>query len=251
MKRIDAIIRGSPRLSALRDEQPLIAWHEAMPPTIPGLKTDTPALLDQGERLPDPRPLPEPPPADWRTVALPPRMHGLKRDHRGYPVFFTVAPQWPMPEDGVRVDFRVIRLERHTACMEKRLCGVCGTRLGAELWFVGGPMCIQNRIFGDAPMHQECARYAMRVCPHLSIAPKGYRTTDHADEKREGGLYLEDPNASLVKPQRVVIYICRDYHVTRAPLGKDLYMVPPGGVCEWFDIDGTYRCRTRPTGFSQ
>jgi hypothetical protein len=226
------------------------AWWDAMPPTILGLGADAPALLDQGERLPDPDPIPEPPPRDWRTVPLPMRMARLPRDYRGYPIFYTVQPDQP-PQDGDRIDFRVLNQAHHVTCALERRCAICNTRLGSQLFFVGGPMCVQNRVFGDGPVHEECARYAMRVCPYLSIASKAYRMSETNLSGYEGGEDRFDPNVLLNKPQRVVVYICHEYHLKPAPGGKHLFMVPPGGVCEWYDTSGNYLCRTRPTRFAQ
>jgi len=227
------------------------AWWDMMPPTIPGLRGQSPPLLDQGDPLHDLDPIPEPPPRDWRTVPLPARMARLPRDYRGYPIFYTVQPD-PKPADGARVDFRVLNMAHHMECAIRRTCAICNKRLGSRLFFLGGPMCVQNRVFGDGPVHEECGRYAMRVCPYLSIASKQYRMTDVEEKQYEDGSYDSfDANAILIKPQRVVIYICGDYHVAPVPGGKHIYRVPPGGIAEWYTTEGRYLCRTRPTGFAQ
>jgi hypothetical protein len=58
-------------------------------------------------------------------------------------------------------------------CHELRLCSICGEKLApAERTFITGPSCVFGSDYGcdDPPMHEECAHYALRVCPHL-IAP--------------------------------------------------------------------------------
>src|SRR5262249_1107940 len=104
-------------------------WHRPMPPTHEGLSLDTPAPLLQGERLPDPDPLPAPPAKDWRTVPVPDRMRSLLRDDRGYPVFYAIQPS-EGAASGDRVDFRVLNYEHHLKVARDRLCAVCGKRVG-------------------------------------------------------------------------------------------------------------------------
>jgi len=211
----------------------------------PGVTPDSPPVLDQGTRLPDPIPIPEPPPRDFRTVPIPPRMRHLFRDYRGYPIFYAVMPSHPVM-DGDRVDFRVLNMEHHDRCIRFRLCGVCGRRIGPMLYFLGGPMCCQNRAFGDSPMHEECARYALRVCPMLTSATKPYSMRPIQVSGTVG-----DVNALTTKPDRIVLYACRDYVIEHARGGKDVYIVAPAEWAEWYRTDGTYVCRTIPTRYGQ
>jgi hypothetical protein len=218
-------------------------WHE---PMVPNIGPNDPVPLDQGELLPDPRPIPAPPPSDWRTVPLPQRMRGLPRDHRGYPIFYAVMPD-PRPLEGATVDFRVLNERHHILCGKNRLCAVCGQRLGSQAWFIGGPMCIQNRIFGDAPMHLECARYALQVCPMLTIATKIY--SDRPVDPEVGN--RDDPDALRTKPQRIVLALPREYRMIENPRGKPVFQLHPEMQVEWFTTGGEYLCKTRPTVFAQ
>jgi hypothetical protein len=216
-----------------------------MPPTAPGLTVDGDPPLDQGERLDDPNPVPADPPSDWRTVPLPFRMRGLPRDHRGYPIFFAISPTMRPPE-GARVDFRVLNVEHHLYAHRNRLCAICGRTMGPKLWLIGGPMCVLNRVFGDGPMHEECARYAMKVCPYLTISQKNFsmRPLEETDT-------LKDVNVILKKPARCVLITVRDTHMIPAPGGKPLLIVPPEMVAEWYTPEAHYLCRTRPNLFAQ
>jgi hypothetical protein len=179
-------------------------------------------------------------------------MTTLPRDHRGYPIFHAVQPD-PAPADGARVDFRVLNLRRHLDCAQRRLCAICGRRLGAELHFIGGPMCVLNRVFGDGPCHGECADYARRVCPYLTIPTKNYRDVDGVIASADDDVFVNalDVNVILTKPQRVVDYRCRDYHLRDARDAKAVFMVPPRGEAWWFDTGGRYLARTRVTEHAQ
>jgi hypothetical protein len=225
-------------------------WWDWLPPTVPGLTPDTPPVLDEGEPLPDPvpPPLPPPPPRDWRIVPMPARIAHLRRDVRGYPIFYAIQPPGEI-RDGDTVDFRVLSVTHHLQCARERRCAICGGRVGSSLFWIGGPMCVQNRVFGDGFMHEECCRYSQRVCPYLTIAAKVY--SDRAVTDARVGETLGDVNAILTKPQRICVYRCREYHLVPAPGAKHVYRVPPGGACEWYHTDGTYIRTTRPQRFAQ
>ena len=168
--------------------------------------------------------------------------------HAGYPVFYAIQPYREV-EDGDTVDFRVLNVEHHLTCARERRCAICARRVGSLLHWIGGPMCVQNRVFGDGFMHEECARYALAVCPHLTIPTKGYSHREVIDDR--AGKTIGDVNARLTKPQRIVLYTSREYAPRAAPGGKHLYRVPPGGTCEWYRTDGSYVCTTRALRFAQ
>lgn len=221
---------------------PTFDWRRVNPPTH-GVTPRDPAVLDEGIRLPDPDPLPEPPPADWRDVPLPARMAHLKRDRRGYPIFYTIQPPGPF-RDGDAVDFRVLNLQHHVTCYRARKCGICGLRLDGPLYFLGGPMCVKSRVFGDAHVHEECAHYARRVCPYLVNPNRNY------DLRDEPGT-IHDPNVIRTKPDRLVIYRCAEALLLGGTGGKPVFICKPADEVLWFTKDGRYVCRTVPTLYAQ
>lgn len=102
------------------------------------------------------------------NVMIPKSMRTLPKDARGYPIPFIVAKD----RRGV-AQFAVNDHERvHTASI-KQLCGICGKRLTHGGWFIGGPgsFLMEYGAFLDPHMHQECATYALKVCPYLA-APR-------------------------------------------------------------------------------
>ncbi len=105
-------------------------------------------------------------------IEIPTRMRHLDRDTRGYPIPVLVyrdaagKPHFTINDDEVRE--RVIRRD---------LCGICGGKLYRGRWFVGGPKAAfhDDGAYVDPPMHGECARYALSVCPYLAAPSYGKR----------------------------------------------------------------------------
>ena len=119
---------------------------------------------------------------DWRSVPIPGALAERPRDARGFPITFVTL----ITSDG-RPDFTTIDAAKIIRCIKEHLCGMCGTKLLGggvltfEVAFIGGPLSIENRNFLDPPMHQECAAYAMQVCPHIAI------DTSHYSKPKLGG----------------------------------------------------------------
>lgn len=91
-------------------------------------------------------------------------MRNLPRDPRGLPVTYTSLT---LP-DG-RIDFTQADTLIWRRCVKDRLCALCGNKLPKKMWFIGGPLTMVNRFFFDLGMHEECARYALVVCPYLAV----------------------------------------------------------------------------------
>ncbi len=108
-----------------------------------------------------------------------------KKDHRGYPIPFLMMPDQQIMIDGNKMK----------RCVLEKRCMICGQKLANKKWFIGGQASAQNRLFTDPAMHEECARYALRVCPFLSKSDMKYRTTYDKDAT----LYT---NPKYVRPDR-------------------------------------------------
>jgi hypothetical protein len=96
------------------------------------------------------------------------RLEWRPKDDRGY-----IIPYTQHIVDGVP-DFRTLDAERVARCLTNKLCAMCGAPLGVHLYFIGGPRCLKHGMFYDPAMHQDCAKYALRVCPHLSRSKGRY-----------------------------------------------------------------------------
>jgi hypothetical protein len=138
---------------------------------------------------------------------MPPGIAKLPRDPRGYPIFFTAAKK----ADG-SPDFRVADPFKRTVAMLERRCGLCGEPLGYWIVFIGGPRALENRSFGDPPMHEDCARYAVKVCPYLAI-----KETDRTYSGPEAAFSKEVTIPE--KPAVVLLWKCRGYDVERPARG--------------------------------
>lgn len=167
---------------------------------------------------------------NWRGVPKPPGVAELETDPRGYPILFTVQP-----DEGQELDFRVVNPRRRRRCAREGLCGVCGKKLGYWMVFIGGPRSAENRVFSDPPMHEECAKYALEVCPFLTMPTMQYKQRGYEDKSK----YTCDPHAIAEKPGRMAVYVTRGFRV-EAGRGRDwwIFRAKPAKRIEWRGADG-------------
>lgn len=160
-------------------------------------------------------------------VQVPERLARRPRDARGYPVLFTSHVR----EDGTP-DFRVSDPDRVLEAAQRRLCGVCGERLGYWIVFLSGPQGCANRCFADPPMHPECAEFSVAVCPYLAT-----RAERSAAMQREHGAGFQamDPTAVRDKPTKLGLFTTRDY--TTIPNGDFfLFRAATAKSIEWREL---------------
>lgn len=118
-------------------------------------------------------------------------MSKLPLDSRGYPIPYFVPIVDGKPE------FRYQDWKKRKACLDHSLCSVCGNRLHAKsFWFITGPFGLHNRVVSDAPMHEECARYSINVCPHLIF---------YKAERRSEDSPTNNPNIIAGKPNELFL----------------------------------------------
>lgn len=157
--------------------------------------------------------------SDHDNVAIPARMAHLERDRRGYPIPVSVYRD----SDG-RPHFTIIdELKRQRVIADDR-CPICGGKLTRGRWFVGGPMSAFNNrgAYIDPPMHGECARYALRVCPYLAAPNYDKRIDDKTLPPGDDAPLLLDPTLIPERP---------DYFVAVMATGQKLIM--NGGVVQY------------------
>lgn len=119
----------------------------------------------------------------------------MKLDERGYPI-----PYFVPVRDG-KHDFRYLDRKKQIACIEHKLCAVCGKRLLAKsFWFIAGPIGLKNKIASDPPMHEECARFSLEACPHL-LHQKAERRSEPGTDPE----IVNDPNVCPEKPNEVLL----------------------------------------------
>lgn len=95
-----------------------------------------------------------------------------------------------------RPSFSEIDSQRLPELIRRRICGVCGQQLGANIAFIGGPSAARQGAFVDPPMHRECAQASLRLCPHIAR-----RLPVHRAEGR-------------VTPDDYFLLMCRGYTMT-------------------------------------
>jgi hypothetical protein len=132
-----------------------------------------------------------------RDVPIPDRMKHLKRDPRGYPVFY-----------GAHVDstgkahFTVNDERKRIAMIEFDLCSICGKQLLRGRWFCGGPMSAfhAHGAYIDMPMHDECLHYALVVCPYLAM-PSWRNLSDKMIDRIPDGIVAIDQTMIDKRPE--------------------------------------------------
>ena len=70
---------------------------------------------------------------------------------------------------------------------------MCGNKLKGSRWFVGGPKSAFSIIgaYYDPPMHEECAHYALQVCPYLAAPTYSRRIEDKTINPSGGTIMAE------------------------------------------------------------
>lgn len=136
---------------------------------------------------------------DLHLIAEPPAVAALDKDARGYPI-----PEFATLYTDGSSDFKLIDNDKWFRCIQRKRCAICGGKIGGLFAFVGGPLSTKNRTYTDAPMHKDCAEYALRACPFLAAPKFGY------DKKLQGYSEL-DPT----RPDRYGLGITSGYEVIR------------------------------------
>lgn len=141
-----------------------------------------------------------------REVPVPERMKHLPLDPRGYPEFF-IGLRSP---EGKHL-FTVNDTTKQMQCVKQDLCEICGKKLLRGRWFIGGPLSAFHKegVFSDAPMHDECAHYALTVCPYLAANRYGDAIAAKQLEQNgmEGLLTFDPSNPLLINRPPVFIAV--------------------------------------------
>jgi hypothetical protein len=160
---------------------------------------------------------------DVRQIAMPNRVARLPRDPRGYPIFFSVQP-----DDDRPANHKILNWKNRNRCAEEKRCGVCGEPLEYWLAFIGGPMCIEQRAFGDPPMHRECAEYSLQVCPFLAT-DLGYSDPNIMTKAYDT---MKDEYASPYKPKYPILYMCRSFEFRYLSADRTMITFRPAKATE-------------------
>lgn len=140
--------------------------------------------------------------SDFRDIPIPPMMAHLERDARGYPIPVTVL----RGNDG-KPHFAINDTSKRQEILRENRCPICGKHLNAGFWFVGGPRSAfdPNGAYIDPPIHHQCMRYALQVCPYLA-APNYSKRVDLGtlDRKKSPALLFID---NTMLPDRPALFV--------------------------------------------
>lgn len=144
---------------------------------------------------------------NWKNTPLPAYMKDIPKDPRGYPIPFVVFGG----KD--KTYFQVNDSQKIEYVLEHDLCAICGKKLGADKWLVGGPGSAfhPHGAYIDTPTHYQCLEYALQVCPYLA-APNYTKRIDASNIKPEDkvdNLLFQDPTSD---PSRVPFFVA--IHIT-------------------------------------
>lgn len=124
------------------------------------------------------------------SIPIPERMKALPIDRRGFPIPWIVYRDL----DGLP-HFAINQEHLRHQCVNDDLCSICKGKLLRGRWWVGGALSAfhQHGAFIDPPMHNECAHYALQVCPYIAM-PHYVREIGLAKAKtgRHGVLVVAD-----------------------------------------------------------
>jgi len=176
------------------------------------------------------------------SIKIPTYLARRPRDARGYPIPYVVQqPRGEAPR------FPVVDLDAWRVCVTQRRCALCarefrgaistidGCLITEGVYFIGGPICADNRLFFDPAMCEACARYAIRVCPYLALpsynrtrGPEAFEGTRHAPSQ-----VVEVASASVKRPARFMLGRAPGYTV-RHINGDKLVLARPWLELEWW-----------------
>jgi hypothetical protein len=151
----------------------------------------------------------------------PDRIAMLPLNEKGYPI-----PWFVGLHNGV-LDFRFMDGEKWRRAVQGKLCFLCGCRLGRYMTFVAGPMCGINRTSAEPPNHIDCAEYAVKACPFLTLPKAKRREAGMPEDRNVAGKMIER------NPGVTMLYTTKSYKVYNVENGALIEMGEPYRV-DWY-----------------
>lgn len=137
-------------------------------------------------------------------IHIPPLLKRNPRFH-GFPIpYISYCGPDRIPDFKINDDAKV---ERAVAL---NLCGLCGTKLGGYKHLVGGERCAESLCFIDPPMHEQCAIYALKVCPFL-VGSKDYVPIEKL--KGKPGVTIMVDQAQNTRPKKFFFFTTKKIEV--------------------------------------
>lgn len=143
-----------------------------------------------------------------KPVAIPNRL-AKRPTYRGL-----VIPYTTIILSNGEPDFTTNDEVRRLEVMRGNKCALCANPLDYWVYFIGGPKSHISRVFIDPATHEDCARYAMAVCPYLRNEHATYR--DKTKSMADPTLNVrKDELMSPVRPPRMGLFKTRSFEMMR------------------------------------
>jgi hypothetical protein len=141
-------------------------------------------------------------PNRFDQIPIPKRMAHLDRDERGY-----LIPVMVFRDNAGRPHFTINNEATRFMLLMNEQCSICGQKLLRVRWFVGGPLSAfhEHGTYMDPPLHRECMRYALQVCPYLALPSYAKRIDARTVRDPEPNRIFIDPTQD---PNRPVVFVC-------------------------------------------
>lgn len=150
---------------------------------------------------------------DWKQVEIPKRMEKLPKDTNGIPI-----PYSTYIEKNGKPNFSVIARSKVQNCIQNKICSICGQSLETNIWLIAGAMVALNPrgAYIDPPIHIECGRYALKVCPYLALP--------FFSKKKANEVVPGDPNVKISagKPKVFALVCTVGYDYVHTPAGSSV-----------------------------
>lgn len=162
-------------------------------------------------------------------IEIPRIMRTLERDARGYPIPFIVKRINGVPQFAINETPMIMR------CVRQKLCSVCGKKL-KEYWMIGGSRAFlhPDGVFGDSPVHLECAEYALQVCPFLA-APRWTKSVSDAKKIKTLPIKVNVVEFSgSIQPERFGLGLVMGYPTVTGDPGVYRFWVDGWQFVEWW-----------------
>jgi hypothetical protein len=139
-----------------------------------------------------------------KDISIPPQLSKNDRDRRGFPIPFIVY------RDGRGTPhFTIDDVGKLALVLAEERCGLCGGVLEkGQMWLIGGPVSAfaEDGLFTTPPAHEECARYAVQVCPFLA-APDYSRLIEDRTLKAEAVRDEDRFHHDGITPPRPLVFV--------------------------------------------
>lgn len=166
-------------------------------------------------------------------IPIPERIRKLPT-YKGYPI-----PVGTLVSDAGVPDFRVTDERKRLELLYERRCGICGEDLTVPMYFIAGPKSMHSRVFYDPPMHEECARFSVAVCPYLA-GRKDYAPFETVQQHHQSDTVHVVPMAIDAPVTSIGILACDDYYLVMADDTNILIQATKIiGAPEWLRGNGT------------